>query len=144
MYLYERSQTSYLSHCKPESINQETIRTFQLYHIKSCLSALPFLLGQIFLSLFVCLDFLPFPTVTCGSCFQFPGLGRGFGLFQCGSTAASDDPSENRDERSNWKNFMMFVFFCFPKTFGFFWISNIIFCQKMIWGETIKQYPKNQ
>lgn len=61
----------------------------------------------------------------------FPGLGRGFGLFQCGSTAVGDDPLKKNwsNKRSNWKIVFVGEFFLvFQKHSDFFlWISKINF-----------------
>jgi len=64
----------------------------------------------------------------------FPGLGRGFGLFQCGSTAVGDDPIEKMcNKRSNWKIVFVGEFFCFPKTFGFFFgdLQDQLFARRL-------------
>jgi len=52
----------------------------------------------------------------------FPGLGRGFGLFQCGSTAVGDDPLKKKNviNAAIGRLFLLVSFFSFPKTFGFF------------------------
>ena len=126
MYLYERSQTSYLSHCKPESIDQERNGEPSNYIILNpAFQQLRFCWGKSFFTFLFCLDFLPFPTVTCGRNFPISRFRSRFWPLPVWKHSSNrDDPSENRDERSNWKNFNydVCVFFGFSKNI------QIVFC----------------